>query len=346
MRIRPTDVRPDELLAACTALDAGARAAQSVGPAEPLRLRLAGLELALTLGGAWGAAPLPDAVSHLVVPPGHAPRSPDLELVTWDTASTGLAPPPLPPPGAYRAAGLGLHLVVHPDPWRAKAIDLDARRAVAWCEDSSRLSGSQRHRPFTTILARWLPSRGRSFLHAAAVGDPDGAVLLVGDGGAGKSTTTLACAQRGIGVLGDDFCAVELGARPVVHAVYRSVKLRSDSARRLVPGPLPGSDGAEACLLLDPSAMVACAPVVAVVTPTTGTTAPERIPAAAIRAALLPTGLLAGAGGDTTLRPWMRTIHALATGVPAYTLPLTWDLDRVADAVDRVRREAMRGVTP
>lgn len=346
MRIRPTDVRPDELVTAYAALDAGARAVESIGSAEPVRLRLAGLELALTLSGAWGAAPLPDAISHLEVPPGQAPRSPDLELLAWDSASTGLAPPPLPPPGAYRAPGLGLHLVVHPDPWRAHAIDLDARRAVAWCDDSSLLSDSQRHRPFTTILARWLPSRGRSFLHAAAVGDPDGAVLLVGDGGTGKSTTALVCAQRGIGVLGDDFCAVEVGPRPMVHTVYRSVKLRSDSARRLVPGPLPDQDRTELCLLLDPAAMVACAPVVAVVTPTAGAAALERISEGAVRAALLPTGLLAGAGGDTTLRPWMRTVHALATGIPAYTLPLTWDLDRVADAVDSVRRGAMLGVTP
>ncbi len=94
------------------------------------------------------------------------------------------------------------------------------------------------------------------------------------------------------------------------------------------------------------AAMVACAPVVAVVTPTAGAAALERISEGAVRAALLPTGLLAGAGGDTTLRPWMRTVHALATGIPAYTLPLTWDLDRVADAVDSVRRGAMLGVTP
>jgi hypothetical protein len=45
-------------------------------------------------------------------------------------------------------------------------------------------------------------------LHAGAVSDGSGAAAIVGATCAGKTTTTLACARRGLGLYSDEFCVV------------------------------------------------------------------------------------------------------------------------------------------
>jgi tRNA A37 threonylcarbamoyladenosine biosynthesis protein TsaE len=65
-------------------------------------------------------------------------------------------------------------------------------------------------------------------VHAGAVAHNERCVLLVGDAGAGKSTTTMACFGQGLEVLGDDFCFVESPTdrrAPVAHTMYRLAKL-------------------------------------------------------------------------------------------------------------------------
>ena len=69
--------------------------------------------------------------------------------------------------------------------------------------------------------------------HAAAVGSGDGAVLLVGGAGAGKSTASLSCLLAGFEFFGDDYCLVDPGPPATVHAVYTTAKLRPDALERL-----------------------------------------------------------------------------------------------------------------
>jgi len=56
------------------------------------------------------------------------------------------------------------------------------------------------------------------------VGESGRALLLVGMGGSGKSSTALACAASGMRYLGDDYCLVDCASR-TVHCLYRSGKL-------------------------------------------------------------------------------------------------------------------------
>ena len=100
-------------------------------------------------------------------------------------------------------------------------------RALSWIEDIALTPPYVRFRPFAEILSAWFPTVGMVLLHAAAVGDADGVVLLVGNGGSGKSTTSVVCSRAGLGFLADDFCLLEPGAPPRVHSIYRSAEAAS-----------------------------------------------------------------------------------------------------------------------
>lgn len=331
--VAPDAVSAEDLISAFAALRGGANAAPA---SDAVPLRFAGEPVALRLSGTWRAAPIPDAFTHLVAPP-HGPAG--LVIRAWDTATTGITPGPLPPPGTYRSVTHDLHLTVFADARAVEAVDLRTGLAIAWCHDATGLPDYLRYRPFAQILARWLPPRNRVFLHVAAVGDAEGAALLVGFGNAGKSTTSLACAQRGLPMIGDDFCLLDLDGAPTVWSAYRTVKLRPDSAVRFGLRAAGNHAEGDACSVLDPKQMSVAAPVrsVVVLTPGPPPIALRTIPAGERRDALVSTGLLAGIGGDTTLRPWLRAVHALATNVPMFTLNLDWDLDAVVQLVDTAR---------
>ena len=92
---------------------------------------------------------------------------------------------------------------------------LDGDRGAFWARDAEALPRWETAAPLRTLL-RWALRSGLHLVHAAAVVGARGAALLAGASGAGKSTTALAAAQAGLGYVGDDYCAVELGDPPRV----------------------------------------------------------------------------------------------------------------------------------
>ena len=78
--------------------------------------------------------------------------------------------------------------------------------------------------PFRFLLHDHFAHHGMQFVHGAAVGDAAGALLVVGMGGSGKSSTAMACAAAGMSYLGDDYCIVDCESHEV-HCLYRSGKL-------------------------------------------------------------------------------------------------------------------------
>jgi hypothetical protein len=84
------------------------------------------------------------------------------------------------------------------------------------------------------VLAWVLRLRGTVCLHACALAVGSRAVLILGDVGAGKSTTAAALAQRGHPVLSDDIAAVtEEDAGWVVQPGYPRLRLWPSAARAL-----------------------------------------------------------------------------------------------------------------
>jgi hypothetical protein len=84
------------------------------------------------------------------------------------------------------------------------------------------------------VMGFLLRGRGLSPLHASAISMPGHAVALVGDAGAGKSTTAAALALRGWPVLCEDVCAFdEERSGFEVRPAYPRISLWPDSVKAL-----------------------------------------------------------------------------------------------------------------
>lgn len=105
-------------------------------------------------------------------------------------------------------------------------LDEAARQAVLHLTRPSNALTVERLAPLGTPLRWWSALNGAAMVHAAALCRDGRGILLVGDSGAGKSTTALATLGSSVGVLGDDFCIVDTGGgmHPRVHPVYRHAK--------------------------------------------------------------------------------------------------------------------------
>jgi hypothetical protein len=82
---------------------------------------------------------------------------------------------------------------------------------------------------YGAVLGFVLRARGVLAMHASCVADDDGAILIVGHSGAGKSTTAAALHRRGWRVLSDDLTALSPPLQPgsmwSVHQAFNHVRL-------------------------------------------------------------------------------------------------------------------------
>lgn len=83
--------------------------------------------------------------------------------------------------------------------------------------------------PMRHLLTLWLGCQGRYIFHGAAVGEPEGGVLILGSEGSGKSTTALACLEEGMAYAGDDRCLLSMDGPPHVYSLYGTAKLMDSS---------------------------------------------------------------------------------------------------------------------
>lgn len=223
-------------------------------------------------------------------------------------------------------------------------VDLEAGRAWFVKLDERPLPYWELGSPFRFLLHPWFASRGLQYIHAAAVGDERGAVLLVGPGGSGKSTTSLLCAAAGMNFAGDDYCLAD-AATGWVHSLYGSGKLVGEEDLERFPslrgratnsdGFERGGDGKALVMLHDvwPDRMVEGMPIRALAIPRiTGRTATSIKPASAVEVllALMPStvGQLPEANGGDCER-----LLALVRSCPTYTLALGTDPAGITSAV-------------
>ncbi|HTX30536.1 MAG TPA: hypothetical protein VMD09_04080 [Solirubrobacteraceae bacterium] len=245
------------------------------------RLRFAGGELA--------AALLPALAPRLVRPEGAA----DAEICLWEERAVGRPNPVFPwhdddlPAGrmlrisepigmarltessqryALRERGTGIVAVV----------DRSAHRVLYRVPDAHSLPWWERAAPLRLALHGTLGGDSQALMHAGAVGDARGGLLLVGPSGAGKTTMTLAALQSGMSYVADDYLLLEADRQATAWNLFATAKLDVGHLQRfpVLAEGLASPDGAdpEEKVVLDvsrrlPAQLVSSLPLIGVVAP-------------------------------------------------------------------------------
>jgi len=202
---------------------------------------IGGYRIRLSFAGA-ALLSLTTALEHLAADD-HS--SPDLTICLWDSESTGQRMVPRPwQEEDFLARGViqgynteRIYTAFQHGSGAVSVLDKERNLAVFWAPDS-KLPYWEYGSPLRSILHWWLLNKGLQLVHAAAVGNSHGGVLIGGKGGSGKSTTALACLESNLSYVGDDYTLLGLESGPVVHSLYNSAKLNSDHVQRF-PALLP-----------------------------------------------------------------------------------------------------------
>jgi hypothetical protein len=206
---------------------------------RPLRTRLdvAGIRIELAFAGESLCPYILPALAHLEVP---SQDEPDLRIHVWDSDSTGVdfvMPPVAQDCFTNRGDiwGMSSHRIRSAFHWiefSVNVFDVERRLGVFWVRSAACVGNWTRGSPLRTLLHWSMEASGRQLVHGAAVGTDEGALLVTGRGGVGKSTTALACLEAGMQYLGDDYVVVGLDPEPRVYRLYGSAKLTAEQLRR------------------------------------------------------------------------------------------------------------------
>jgi hypothetical protein len=309
---------------------------------RPVRLRFAGPALAERL--------LP-ALAHLRIAPAESDDT-ALTVHVWDSESTGTPPPaPLWGNDDFRQQGVirgffgeGFFTVFDWNTRTLNVVDQAAREAFAWTNTIDNVGLMERAAPLRMLINLSLIGAEAQLVHAAAIGRPDGCVLLIGSARAGKTTTSLSCLESDLGHIGDDYCIVFPGEPPIVHSLYCSGKVEPATLDRL-PGlrdlivSMPVLEGDKVLLDLHstlPGKMLERAPLRAVVIPRISQerdTRSQPVSGGAGLAAVAPSTIFQLPGNG---EPALRRLSAIMRSVPCHRLDVGTDPARVATAIERI----------
>lgn len=239
------------------------------------------------------------------------PGEPDLLVRVWDPAGAGVPAPQLAlPEGSTGAAHFtgAAQCIVDLETGRIEAYDCARGHGLLFVPNIDALDPGYAAAPLRTLLHWWAMDNEWLLLHAGSVASDDGAALLVGRGGSGKSTTVLACIGSSLQIVSDDYCLYRPGAPAQVHSLFGSNKI-DERAVALMPHLAPAFAGAP----LDPKgkgiiqahdqfagSQRMSAPIRAIIVPQVGTARDcsfQRISSGEALKALAPSTVFQLAGG-------------------------------------------------
>jgi hypothetical protein len=96
---------------------------------------------------------------------------------------------------------------------------------IYWTQDAANLPYWFKAAPLRTLFHWLMQSRGLQLMHAAAFGTTEGAILVTGRGGLGKSSAALSCLRAGMRFIGDDYLVVGLHPEPTAYSLYSTAKI-------------------------------------------------------------------------------------------------------------------------
>lgn len=333
--------------------EAGERAAEAAGGFQERCFSLAGTTIRLRFAGPAMVEALAATFAHH---PAADPEEAELTAVLWDSESTRSPAPPPPWELTYqhqhgRIQGLfsdGIY-ATYESHWGSLAVlDVERGRFLNWRRSGSEIPWYEQGTPLHAMLHLWLSSRGIQLVHAGAVGASEGAALLAGKSGAGKTTTSLTplVTDSTLRMAGDDYCLLRTDLDPPrVYSIYGRAKTTDETMRRLngldelVIDPIEAGEQEKTLLDLAtrrPGYLLPEAPLRAIcVMRVSGEleTRIERAPQAAALAAIAPSTLLQLPGADEAT---MGRIASLANSTPCYHLHAGTDPEALIAALEQL----------
>lgn len=315
--------------------------------------------LCLRFAGLGLISKITPALSHLATSP---TANPDLTICLWDSATTATRLPLLigslvelirlhwadhlgPRKEIKAYDGSRIRTNFHIGPNILSVLDREQNLACYWIEDAEDIPYWEKGSPLQTILNWWTSDRNHQYVHAGAVGNASGGVLLAGKGGSGKSSTALACINSSLVYASDDYCLVTTEPVPYVYSLYNTAKLKGQADLERFPHLAPLVNNVErmgvekAMLFLHehhPDKIVRGFPIKAVLVPqVTGKldTYIRPTSAGAALRALAPSTIfqLAGSGQSA-----FHMMSSLVKQVPCYTLELGTDMAQIPSVIERL----------
>ncbi|MFC1575590.1 hypothetical protein ACFL5A_02950 [Gemmatimonadota bacterium] len=294
------------------------------------------------------------ALEQRIVPAvGHSPieraDQPSLTVGLWTTAESGVEPPgpewspeSFGPRGDLETGTGPVHISYSMGSRTLSAYHSGTNTAFFWTRDATDLPFWESAAPLRNIFSWWAASLGGQLVHGAGPSESGRAILLVAQGGAGKSATALTCVSEGMDCHGDDYVLVFPEPTPIVHTLYRTAKIDRSYLSSTLPAfsemivPWWGDDSEKAILLLEDQdssrtgqGSELCAIAIPAVSPD-GVTRVQAATAGEILQALAPTTLLqlSGAGHGA-----FATMAELARAVPGFRLFLGRDAGTLVESI-------------
>jgi hypothetical protein len=207
-------------------------------------IELGPLSIKLTLHGVAGGTEIFDvfpSVRLFADTQTKLPQRTDFVIHVIDGASCGVKRPRL----NWRTADFGLKRLV--PGWSdndrttyflrsergVAVVDWKSNRAYVWVPSIGAITAYERAAPFRWIIDGLAQRRGLMTMHAAGIGEGGLGVLIVGEGGRGKSTLALAAVGAGMDYLADDYCLVDTKPAHSAFRLFNTAKVRVDSQARL-----------------------------------------------------------------------------------------------------------------
>ena len=352
-QVVPADIALDEASQSVAYFDSVYElfeSAQKITGSLERSYRIGGYHVRLKFSGE-ALLELTKALDHLAVTDESAP---DLTICLWDSESTGQRMVERPwQEQDFLARGViqgynteRIYTAFQHGSGAVSVLDLERNLAVFWAPDP-RVPYWEKGSPLRSILHWWLLNNGLQLVHAAAVGNSNGGVLIGGKGGSGKSTTALSCLDSDLLYVGDDYTLLGIDSGPVVHSLYNSAKLNSDQLQRF-PALLPLAANSDrladekALLFVNehfPAKVANQLPVRAILLPrVTGLpdTRWQRVSVAMALAALAPSTIfqLPRAGNEA-----LRFLATFARHLPCFSLEVGTNLSTIPPAIERLLAE-------
>jgi hypothetical protein len=113
-------------------------------------------------------------------------------------------------------------------------LDRQAQHMIGCRRRGAPLSGGDYSKPLLLMLSVWYHDRGVQLLHTGLIAHEGAGVLIPGESGSGKSTTSLAGLAQGLEFLGDDFIGVERAVTGgfVGHSIYSTACIVKENLDR------------------------------------------------------------------------------------------------------------------